>query len=193
MRGTRDVPRWWRGVALCWGLLGGAGAYAFQSPLPGFVPDIADHADLAPLKQDACSAQILARLNRTLHQKFAVADLATYFDRNTGRTVRGFLRGGAWNVRVVKAGLIYAEARHLKPGRSTSLASIFEDGLGRSVHLPEHIGHQTVFYKQKDKAVGLWTVDLTVHIDDGYPYLPLGFIWHWFRDIELSHSRNPCP
>ncbi len=33
----------------------------------------------------------------------------------------------------------------------------------------------------------------TAHLDDGFPYNPIGFIFHELKDVAGKGSRSPCP
>ncbi len=140
-----------------------------------------------------CDAKILDAVNAEFGTNFTTA--------NINYNLSG-MYNGAYNIIVTASPdqLTPGEFNALEPGRYSLSPSLgYTLGLGDSLHIPsggEPIpinGVPTPTGFSNGNYGGNLTTTFTAHLDDGFPYNPIGFIYHNIVDIGDPPSRSPCP
>lgn len=170
--GSGDAPAWPAWMS----------ALSHELKSPDSLPD--------ELRQ-SCEDRILAALNARFGVRFSTTDVALVDVPGWAQPERAFMRGGAYNIRIVAGGFSQTELQRIKSGRFIGHLDGIPDDLKPSLHLPKKIKDNLVF--NSTFANGTGSVDFVAHIDTAYAYSPLGFLVHMFRDVVGSKGRNPCP
>ena len=145
------------------------------------------------MQSNPCAAKVLAAFNQVFR-----------CDLNEDAVVWGEsgIHGGAWNnvlylpfasedsasVRIFNAVM---PGRYALDGWKNYLL-----GIGRHLHIPsggESVPCSPAIPFEKENLGGKLSLRFTVHVDNGYPYNPAGFVYHMIRNVAMSGSRNPCP
>lgn len=162
------------------------------SPWPGWMTTLDKAVDLpdrmTPDEQAVCTQRILNELNVKLKGfNFTQDDMAPILMASWTTPRMGLLRGGGYNIRVVRSGLTAKQLKHIKAGRYVTITGILTDGISPSLHIPGLTLGAELLIKTDD------SVDFTAHIDSAYAYFPLGALAHLFIDLIGHSTRDPCP
>ncbi len=90
--------------------------------------------------------------------------------------VFGYTGGGAFNIC----------GRYLPPGVFGTFA-----GIGPSLHIVQQAGFCNPLGDPTDTGVVPGGFEITAHIDSGFGFNPIGFIWHMFVDV-IFKSKHGC-
>lgn len=145
------------------------------------------------MKSNPCAAKVLAAFNKV-------------FDCNITEDAivwgESGIHGGAWNDVLFIPAMEETQENvrvfnSVLPGRyALDGWKNYFLGIGRHLHIPS--GGETVSCSpripiEKENVGGKLSLRFTVHIDNGYPYHPIGFLYHMIRNVAMSATRNPCP
>jgi hypothetical protein len=145
-------------------------------------------------EQTECTESILTEMNRHFKTSWTADDVAPIQMPGWDHPESGFIRGGGYNIRIVKTLNQGDETiKHIKPARYSNFVSDIEVGAQPSLHIPGKIDGQTMFIKESSTDKSTTTYDFIAHSDSGYAFLPIGSLLHLFEDVIGAKTRRPCP
>jgi hypothetical protein len=139
-----------------------------------------------------CTYRILDSINRHFHTAFTRDDVAPVKMSDWEQEESGFVRGGAFNIRVRGNQLSPDRKKKIHQGRFSNFWDWITIGLNPSLHIPGDIDGVNVF-DLDTKEGPVPQVDFVAHVDSGFAYLPIGLIFHELVDVVGADIRNPCP
>ncbi|MGH9477493.1 MAG: hypothetical protein ACRD1C_14405 [Terriglobales bacterium] len=108
---------------------------------------------------------------------------------NTGGIAPG---GGEYNLTMSSTSLTPSQFGAIDLGRYASLATMIT-GIGSSLHVAGRSALDPGAFFAKTDAGGVPSLTMTVHLDSGYAYNPLGLLIHTFGDVLGHATRDACP
>jgi hypothetical protein len=163
-----------------------------DSQWPQWMTDLDQYVDLpdrmTPDQQTVCAQRIVNELNvRIQGFDFTPDDMAPIQMASWTSPRMGLLRGGGYNIRIVKSELSEKQVKKVKAGRYATKFDWLLDGVSPSLHVPGLTLGSQLLLKTKD------SVDFTAHIDSAFAYFPAGALAHLFVDVIGADTRDPCP
>jgi hypothetical protein len=145
-------------------------------------------------EQAECTESILTEMNRHFKTSWTADDIAPVQMPGWDHPEAGFIRGGGYNIRIVKTLNRGDESiKHIKAARYSTFESDVEIGAQPSLHIPGKIDGQQMFNKETSSDKSTTTYDFIAHSDSAYAFLPIGSLLHLFEDVIGAKTRRPCP
>ncbi|MGH9413496.1 MAG: hypothetical protein ACRD0Y_07120, partial [Terriglobales bacterium] len=132
------------------------------------------------------SAECEGRLLTAVDNQFGTIPLQ--WNINTGLIASG----GEFNLRMNSTSLTPSQFGAINLGRYASLATMIT-GIGSSLHVAGPTALDPGAFFAKTDVGGVPSLTMTVHLDSGYAYNPLGLAIHTFEDVLGHATRNACP
>lgn len=151
---------------------------------------------LSYAEQVECTDRILEAINDKFDGDFSPDDVAPVKMSTWAHEEAGFVRGGAFNIRVRGSQYPSHRRKKIHPGRFTDPWTWITFGIHPSLHIPGKIDGATVFELDSERTLsagGDPQIDFVAHIDSAYAYIPTGLLYHLLVDMAGADTRNPCP